>query len=129
MVHLGMKLHRPDLPLLVGNPRQRIGRNRGAPKPRRQPLRLVAVAHPHLNIRRQPIEQRRGHVFNHHFRVPILAQRRRLHLAAQVMHDEVQPVADAQHRHAHRQHARIRRRRIASYTDEGPPERITPSGL
>ncbi len=100
VVHLGMELHRPDAALLVGDSGQRVRGDGDAAKARGQLQRLVAVAHPDLDRRRQPGKQRRRAVFNRHFGVAVLALGRRAHLAAQVMHDEVQPVADAQHRHA-----------------------------
>ena len=48
----------------------------------------------------QPGEQRRRQIFERNFGMAVLALGRRAHLAAQVMHDEMQPVADAQHGHA-----------------------------
>ena len=61
---------------------------------------LVAVAHPDLQGGGQAGEQRRGGVFDGDFGVAVLALGRRAHLAAQVMDDEVQAVADAEHGHA-----------------------------
>ncbi len=112
VVHLGMELHRPDAALLVGDSGQRVLRHGHAAKSRRQLLGFVAVAHPHLDRRRQPGKQLRCAVFNLDFGMTVLALRRRAHLAAQVMHDEVQPVANAERRHAHRQHARVGIRRV-----------------
>ena len=107
-----MKLHRPDPALLVRDRRQRIRCDRSPSKPGRQFQRLIAVAHPHLDRRRQPRKERRSRILQGNFRVAILPLRRGPHLAPQVMHDEMKPVADPQHRHTHREQPRIRVRRI-----------------
>ena len=57
VMHLGMKLHGPDAALLVGDAGQRVGRDGGAMEARGQFQRLVAVAHPDLDRRRQAGKQ------------------------------------------------------------------------
>ena len=59
VMHFGMELHRPDAALFVGDASQRVGRNGDAAKPGGQLQRFVAVAHPHLDRRRQIGKQRR----------------------------------------------------------------------
>ena len=46
-------------------------------------------------------------VFDVYFGVPVFALGSRAHLAAQVVHDEMEAVADAQNRHVKFQHARV----------------------
>ncbi len=112
VMHLGMELHRPDAALLVGNPSQRVCRNGDAAKSGRQFLRLVAVAHPNLDRSRQIRKKRRRAVFDRHLGMAVLALGRRAHLAARVMHDEVQSVADAESGHIKLQHTRVGGRRV-----------------
>ena len=99
--HLGMELHGPDATRLVGDSGQRVRGLRGLREARGQGLRLVAVAHPHVERGGQAAKELRlgDHV---HLRVAVLARGSRLDPPAQVMHDEVQPVADAEHGNAHR---------------------------
>ena len=70
------------------------------------------MAHPHLERRRQPGKQWRSSILDGHFGVPILPPGRRKHLAAQVVNDEVQPITDAQNRHAQLKKFGVSRRRI-----------------
>ena len=87
--------------------RQRVVSDGNAAKACGQLQRLVAVAHPDLDGRRQPGEERRRCVFDGDFGVAVLAFGRRAHFAAEVVDDEMEPIADAEDRDAQRQHARI----------------------
>ena len=69
-------------------------------------------------------------VLPHHLelRAAVLALGRRLDHAPELVREELQPVADAEHRHAELEHARVELGAPCSNTLEGPPERITPAG-
>ena len=90
---------------------------------------LVAVAHPYLHRRGQPGKQRRLAVLDGDIGVAVLAPRRRTHLAAQMMHDEVQSVADAQDRHAQIEHFGIGGRRIGVIHRRRPARENHADGL
>ena len=96
----------------VFNARQRVFSHGDAAKTCGQLQRLVAVAHPHLDGRRQSGKERRSGIFNGHLGLAILALGRRTDFAAQMVHDEMESIADAKDRNAQRQHARIRFGRI-----------------
>ena len=112
VVHLRMKLHRPDAPLRIGDSGHSIRCLRRQMKTCGQFQRLVSMRHPHRQIRGQAVKQR------------ILVDRRSgpphdrtracppTHLAAQMMRDELQPVADAENGHAQIEHLRIGGRRV-----------------
>ena len=125
VMHLGVELHGPDAALRVGDAGQGVGADGDAVKAGGQLERLVAVAHPYLERWRQAGKERRRAVFDADFGVAIFALGAGAHLAAEVMHDEMQPVTDAQHRHAEfeqlgvgRGRVRIIDRRRAAREDE-----------
>ena len=78
----------------------------------RQLQGLVAVRHPHRQRALQALEQRRVVAQQLDLRVAVLALVGGAHLAAQLVHHELQAVADAQHRQSKMQHALVGRRRI-----------------
>jgi len=93
-------LHGPDAALRVGDAGQGVGADGDAVKAGGQLERLVAVAHPYLERGRQAGEERRRAVFDADFGMTVFALGARAHFSAEVVHDEMQPIADAQHRHA-----------------------------
>ena len=111
-MHLRVELHGPNAPLLVGDSGQGVGGGGDAMESGGQFQRFVAVAHPHLECWRQPGKERRCGVFDGDFGMSVLALGRRAHLAAQVMHDEVETVADSQHRNVQREDLRVGCRRV-----------------
>ena len=131
--HLWMELHGPDAPRLVRDSGQRVGGLRGLDEARGQRFCLVAVAHPHLERGGKSVEELRlgDHL---HLRVAVLARGCRLNPPAQVVHDEVQPVADAEHGNAHRKQCGISGRRVrvvdrAGATGEDQPQRLERANL
>ena len=72
----------------------------------------VAVAHPHDLLVGQRAEQRRRVSREPQLRGAVLAPARVSHLAAQLLRDELGPVADAEHRHAGVVQRGIERRRV-----------------
>ena len=50
------------------------------------------------------------------------------HFSAERIDHELQSVADAEHRNAEVEDALVGQRRVLSYTDDGPPERMIPTG-
>ena len=98
VVHFGMKLHGPDAAIFVGDAGQRIRRNGGAMESRGQFERFVAVAHPHLHRFAEDRQTAASRCLQCHFGMAVFALGRGAHLAAHVMHDEMQSVADAEDR-------------------------------
>jgi len=70
------------------------------------------VAHPHVHALGQSVEERSGAVLDVHLGMAVLALERRAHFASQVMHDEVQAVADAENGHAGFEHSGVGDRRV-----------------
>ncbi len=97
---LGMELQPVDLPLHVrhGGERRVAGRA-DRDEARRQSLHAVAVAHPDLEARAEPRQQRvvAGEL---HLGVAVLAVRGGLHGAAELLGQRLHAVTDAEHRHA-----------------------------
>ncbi len=129
VLHLRVKLHRPDALCRVCDPGQRVCRARGLVVPGWQLQRLVPMRHPHPHGRRQPGEQWRVPVHQCHLGIAILAPRRRLHPAAAVMHNKLQTVANPQHRHPHGQHPRVSVRRVRVIDRRGAARQHNPARL
>ncbi len=100
VVHFRMELHGPDAALRAFEPCQSICRNSSAMKARGELGGLVAVAHPDGEGCGQSGKELRCTVFNGDFRMAVLAAGRIEHLAAEMMDDEVQSIADSQDRQA-----------------------------
>jgi hypothetical protein len=99
-----MKLHRPDPLFQVLYAGDCIGRLRHQFESWCELQRLVAVRHPDIELTGQVLEQRRA-IQHLHLGVSILALVGRAHFAAQLMSDELQAVANSQHRDAEGKHA------------------------
>ena len=112
VMHFGMELHGPDAALFVGNRSQSVGGDGGAAKAGRQFESFVAVTHPDRKRGWQSLKQSCVSVFDDDFGVTVLALGGGTHLAAQVMHDELQTVADAEHGNAQFEHFGIGGRSI-----------------
>ena len=108
---LGVELHRVQGPfgILHRGDRDRVGPGRDA-EPRGCPRDGVAVAHPHLLVGGEVLEQdpRLGHV---ELGTAVLALPRRLDLAAERLRHQLVPVADPEHRDAELEHAGVQGRR------------------
>ena len=94
-----------DAALFVGDRGQCVRSAGHAAKALGQLLCFVTVAHPHLNRFRQAGKQLCRAVFNIDLGMSIFALERRAHPSAQVVHNEVQPVADAEGGHAERENS------------------------
>ena len=113
VVHFGVKLHGPDFLFVVGDGGQCVGGERDAAEAGGKLLRLVAVAHPDVHFMRQIGEERRGAVFEGDIGVAVLALGARANLAAEIVHDEVQAVADAKHGQAQLEHGGVGHGRVS----------------
>ncbi len=106
-------------PRLVGNSGQRIVGLGSQHEPHGQGLCLVAMAHPDIELFGKAAKERR--LRDHfHLRMTVFARRSRLNPPAQVMHDEVQPVADAEHGNVHRKQRRVGGGRVRIVDRAGP---------
>ena len=112
VMNLGMKLH--GIPLLrrILDRGHRIRCLADQLEARRQLQRLVAVRHPHRQRTLQAFEQRRVVAQQLNLRVAVLALVGGADFAAQLVHHELQAVADAQHRQSKMQDALVGRRRV-----------------
>jgi len=103
-----------------GGPRRRRRRRRRGGdglEPGRQRLDPVAVAHPDVELRREPLEQLRPGARRWS---PVRTRGGRLvHLAAQLVGEELEAVADAEHRHAQLEGEPVRARLPSASTDAG----------
>ena len=80
-------------------------------KTRRQFQRFVAMRHPHRKFFGQSLKKKRiGNDID--FSVPVLALVGGTHLASQRVHHELQSIADAKHRQAQFEEARVSRRSV-----------------
>ena len=98
VVHFRMKLHGPDATLLIRNAGKRVRSNRRPHKSRWKLQRLIAVAHPHLQLWRKPRKEWSRGILHRHFGIAILTLRSWPDHSAQMMHNVVQPVADTKNR-------------------------------
>jgi len=97
-----VKLDGPDAARLVGDAGEGVRGLRGEDEALGERLRFVAVAHPDLKRARQAGEERRlGDDVD--LGMAVLARWGGLNFAAEVVHDELQAVADAEDGHAHRE--------------------------
>ena len=122
MRHLRVKLEPVQRARLVGDRRaRRIPAARHRREAGRQPLHPVAVAHPHRLLARLPGKQA---VLPRHLdlRRAVFAHDARRDMTPQRMGQQLQPVADAQHRRPALQHNRRQVRR-ARLIDAGRPAR------
>ncbi len=103
---LRVELHRPDAALFVGDAGEGVGGPRGEGEAVGQLLRFVAVAHPDGERTGKSVEEE-GLVDDIDLGVAVLAGGRGFDLAAEVVHDELQPVADAEDGDAEREHGGI----------------------
>jgi len=94
--------------LYSGNRRCRLPHQ---PEPRGQLQSFVAVRHPHRHLRWQSFQQH-GTVEDIHIGVAVFALYAGPHLAAELVRNELQPVANAEHRQPERQHLGVRRRGV-----------------
>ena len=77
----------------------------------------------------QTLEQRSVVAQQFHLGVTVLALVSGAHLAAQLVHHELQAVADAQHRHAKMEHALVRRRRVGVIDRRRPARQHDARGM
>ena len=126
---LGVELHGPDAARLRW--RCRRGRWRSCAvrtKPSGSVFGFVAVAHPDFERAGQAAEERRlGDDLD--LGVAVLARGCGLDLAAEVVGDELQAVADAEDGDAEREERGVGGGRVGVVDRAGPPERMRPSGL
>src|ERR1700722_1113041 len=84
------------------------------------------MAHPHLNLGRKSGKKRRLGIFNRDLGMAILTIVGGAHLAAQMMHDEMQSVADAKNRKPQRENSWIGIRSIRVIHRTGPAGKNDP---
>ncbi len=111
-MHFGMKLHRVIFLRGVLDGGDRVGGAADQLEAGRKLHGLVAVRHPDCQWPLQTFEQRGIAAEQFHLRVAVLALVGGAHFAAQLVHHELQAVADAQHRQSEVQDALVRWRRI-----------------
>ena len=90
---------------------------------------FVAMRHPHRQRPAQALEQRSVVAQQFHLGVTVLALVSGAHLAAQLVHHELQAVTDAQHRHAEMQDSLVRRRRIGVIDRRRPARQHDAGGM
>ncbi len=112
--HLGMELHAVIVPRIVGDRRERRAlRHANHAEPWRQRRHPVPVAHPHLLARTflPDVAEQRAIAGDIDEGAAEFAMVGRLHLAAELLTQQLLAVADAQDRHAEFEHRRGGKRR------------------
>ena len=112
VVYFGMELHGVILLRGILDGRHRIRCLANQLEAGRKLHRLVAVRHPNRQWTMQALEQWRIAAQQLDLGMTVLALVGSAHFAAQLVHHELQSVADSQHRQTKTQHALVRRRRI-----------------
>src|SRR6185437_6062110 len=102
-----MELHGPDAAVWIFDAGEGVGGNSNAAETGRKLEGFVAVAHPHLEGFGQLGEDGRGCVLDYDVGVTVLAQWRGANLAAKMMHDELEAIADAKDGCAEFEDARV----------------------
>ena len=129
--HLGVELQAVDRPRAVLHRRDRAGcRWRpAAAKSGPASCDLVAVDHPDVRRVGYAVQERsRSASTTRHSARPYSRAGGGFDLPAQRAAGQLHAVADAEHRHAELEQARVALRGAGSYTLDGPPERISASG-
>src|SRR4051812_35158505 len=110
-MYLRMELHRPDFLRLIFHGSQRTAASGHDSEASGKFKGFVAVRHPYIERRRQTFKQARL-AFDVNLRMAVLALGAGTDFASELVRDEVQAIANAEHGQAQCEHAVVSRRSV-----------------